>query len=446
MDHKHDGGYLSALRINRAQAFQLLLLAVVLGVGVNLLASDISDRVSVALRLALALILVLTALSFLLGRLLWPKSRERTFRGFFLYDRSTGLLAAGDMRYELGYYLKHYLDAAFAENQAVKAVWEKNPLSELSIPDKHKRQNDPNKSLELVRQAAEYFVLNSFSTCLSDHFRSNEYADQKLDTLSHTDIPDVLLQNRFMRIFAEPMENRAAFLDEPDSDTPRSAIVIAEASSGAFYERFELVLPKGWKVKRSANNRIEVFTRKFTLIVGTECPGYGVTLPASYGTDYLQLGPMFDQQGLKYSALQIDVSIQIIPRRTWLLSPRGWHYYQWIDEWIDQLEPNVSLDDYLVRIGWETAETTLLMLKPSSAVTPVEDPSDVTEDGAANSGQFDSGHRFGLGDRVEHATFGEGQVVGIEVGGIALVHFEGDPEDKVRKLMWDYAPIRIIEQ
>jgi len=155
---------------------------------------------------------------------------------------------------------------------------------------------------------------------------------------------------------------------------------------------------------------------------------------------------MFDQQGLKYSALQIDVSIQIIPRRTWLLSPRGWHYYQWIDEWIDQLEPNVSLDDYLVRIGWETAETTLLMLKPSSAVTPVEDPSDVTEDGAANSGQFDSGHRFGLGDRVEHATFGEGQVVGIEVGGIALVHFEGDPEDKVRKLMWDYAPIRIIEQ
>jgi hypothetical protein len=457
MNHERDTGYLSTLRINRSQAFQLLLLAVVLGIGVNLLATDLSIRLSDTARLALALALIGIGLTFLLGRLLWPKARERTFRGFFIYDHSAGLLARADARYQLGYYLKHYLDAAFAERPAVRALWDKNPISDLSVSNENEREGDPAKSLELVRQAAEYFVLSSFSTRLSDHFRSEQYTDQELDTLSHTDIPDVLLQNRFMQIFFEPMENRAAFLNEPSADPSAGKVVLAEASSGALYERFELVLPKGWKIKRSSINQIEVFTRKFVLIVKTDCPGYAINLPRSYGTDYLRLDSMRDEGGLRYSPFCLDVSIRIVPRRTWLVTPRGWHYYRWIDEWIEDLEPNVSLEAYLAQIGWETAETTFRILRSESGGPSERDHSSQVEEAESNFGTSEesdgepygwatkAGQQFHIHDRVEHATFGLGTVVGVEVGGIALVQFDEEPEEKIRKLMWDYAPIRIID-
>lgn len=452
MDLEREGGYLSTLRINRSQALQLVLLAVVLGLGVDLLATSISSHMDDAERLVLALAMILVALVLLLGRLLWPRARKRTFRGFFIYDHSSGGLAKADNRYELGYYLKHYLDAAFSERPAIKAAWEKNPLSELATSDENERDGDPDKSLELIRQAAEYFILSSFSTRLSDHFRSSEFADQELDTLSHTDIPDVLLQNRFMQIFFEPMENRAAFLDEPDTDGDGD-IVMAQASSGALYERFELVLPKGWKIKRSAVNQIEVFTRKFTLIVKTDCPGYAVNLPTLYATDYLSLGPMLGESGLRFSPYCLDISIGIVPKRTWLLTPSGWHYYRWIDEWIEELEPRVSLDAYLEVIGWEVAETAFRLNNPRSGEPVAE--GDIGEDEHLSfSQEFDteepgpelvSSPRFLIGDCVEHATFGLGEVIGVEVGGVALVRFDEDPE-KTRKLMWDYAPIRVIDR
>jgi DNA helicase-2/ATP-dependent DNA helicase PcrA len=44
------------------------------------------------------------------------------------------------------------------------------------------------------------------------------------------------------------------------------------------------------------------------------------------------------------------------------------------------------------------------------------------------------------GDDIVHASFGEGVVTGLEPGGVIVVRFTGDPQE--RKLMADYAPIR----
>ena len=47
---------------------------------------------------------------------------------------------------------------------------------------------------------------------------------------------------------------------------------------------------------------------------------------------------------------------------------------------------------------------------------------------------------FHTGDDVIHASLGEGVVIGTEPGGIVVVRFAEDGEE--RKLMADYAPIR----
>jgi hypothetical protein len=45
-----------------------------------------------------------------------------------------------------------------------------------------------------------------------------------------------------------------------------------------------------------------------------------------------------------------------------------------------------------------------------------------------------------VGERVEHAAFGMGEIVAIEPGGVVHVEFD----DGVRKLMWEYAPARRV--
>src|SRR5437764_2275400 len=50
------------------------------------------------------------------------------------------------------------------------------------------------------------------------------------------------------------------------------------------------------------------------------------------------------------------------------------------------------------------------------------------------------GATFELGDDVEHATMGEGVVIGLEPGGLVVVRFRSDGSE--RKLMMDYAPLK----
>ena len=47
---------------------------------------------------------------------------------------------------------------------------------------------------------------------------------------------------------------------------------------------------------------------------------------------------------------------------------------------------------------------------------------------------------FAVGDRVVHAKFGEGMVLGVEAGGVVRVFFSSLGEQK--SLLLDYAPMK----
>ncbi|MEA2392462.1 MAG: ATP-dependent helicase UvrD/PcrA [Solirubrobacteraceae bacterium] len=53
-----------------------------------------------------------------------------------------------------------------------------------------------------------------------------------------------------------------------------------------------------------------------------------------------------------------------------------------------------------------------------------------------------AGASFSVGDDVEHATMGEGVVIGQEPGGLIVVRFRSDGSE--RKLMMDYAPLKKV--
>jgi hypothetical protein len=444
-------GYLSLLRLNRAQALQIIGVGLILAVGVNLLASYISRNLSSTETLLVGVAVTALGALFVLGRVFRPRPREREFIGFFVYDKKENRIVKPDFEYELGYSIAKSLSSAFAEDASMKMIWDRNPIgANRPGEDNSTGDADPNKSLELIRQAAEYFVLENLSTRVSDHFRSGDFNKDELDTLSHTDIPDVLLQNRFLRTFAEPMEDRAAFVTSQPMGSSGGTIVMASGEGGALYRRFELVLPKDWRVHRSAANTIEIDAKRFKLTIVTKCEGWGAILPYGYVSDYL--GLLDDEDNVRYAERQISVSIKIAPRKAWLVGPRGWNYYRWIDEWIASLEPQIDQESYLNRIQFAGAETVLKLMKnwgrqagqsPSSP-TKLDSPrtGDSDNTSAAKTEQR-RGPTFALGDRVEHASFGPGVIVSSEESNTVDVEFE---PGTIRTFLVPYAPLRLIQR
>ncbi len=393
--------------------------------------------------LIVGLFAVVLAVTLLFARVIRPRPRTRRFEGFLIYDRRTSKLIEHDFDYEFGRNVGGYLDAAFAEDASIRAIWDRNPIGGESIPpDKEKRK----KSLDLLSQAAEYFVLSNFSTRLSDHFRSGDFDPRELDTLTHTDLPDVLLQNRFLRLFAEPMEDRAPFDFDPEVEAG-GRIYMANGQGGALYERFEMVLPRGWSVRRSDSGVIEIITRRFLLTVRTVCEGWGAVISPVYISDYLGLTPLVEDKKTCHSALRVDVTIDISPRSVWSLTDKSWKYYRWIDDWIADLEPQLSQVAYFRRIGFQHGQTVQRLLANRDHADKA-DRSAVSAGRAApkprrkTSRSETRGNPFVKGDVVEHATFGRGKVVGTEPEMIVIVRFNDD--GSTRKLMAPYAPLRLV--
>jgi hypothetical protein len=370
---EHDGAFLARLSASRRRGFELIAGAIVLSFGVNLLASYVNDRATARQALAAGAIATVGGLVVLAWRAIWPSPRERSYSGFIICDIKTNRLIAHPRRYRLAHDVEQYIASAFAENDALRAAWDRHPLAGNIGARRDASRVDNSKSLEIVRQATEYFVMSHLSTHLTDYFNTSDFEQSELEAYSHTDIPDVLLQNRFMKLFAEPMEERVAFgLEGERPHNEGWTTVLAYGAGGALYERFELVLPKGGRVARVSPTRVRVSTKRFSLDLSTEVSGFRASLPVGYEEVYLGLGPSLDDEGRsKRASFEVRVGISIVPSRHRLLSPVGWRYYRWIDEWLEALKEATDAVAYAAAIGYETAYTAYVLSRslPGGAMT-----------------------------------------------------------------------------
>ncbi len=189
----------------------------------------------------------------------------------------------------------------------------------------------------LPRDLVEYVVLNDLSTHLSDYFD-----EQQSDALLHItleNLPSSIRKNRFIEFFARPPEERPGFPGRTGavpsfSKTSVMTIVVG----GGLFERFELVLPAGASIARSAAETIVLTTRRFTMRLTTSSPGTVTSLPPAYLALYLGLGSRADGVLAVDSWLTVDIKF----RAGALLTPLGWAYYKWLDSWLAAVEKNMS--------------------------------------------------------------------------------------------------------
>lgn len=347
---------LAAALTSRSAIVELALAAVVLALGVNLLASAASAYY-VDQEWSLALLgasLALLSISMIARRTIAAGRIEQKLRGFVCFRRDTSELIDVP-RYSYVIEVKAFLEALFAENDAPKKLWEADPVHGTieADPANGTARMRTTAAGQLLVEATEYFLLEKLSTHLTDYFNRSEVDSSRLRELRREDIGAVVLSNRFLDTFSRPMRERAAFVDQTMSDDSLHERVVASFVNGLRFSEFDLVLPVGANVMRNAPNSISISTPKFKLTLTTHFGGFGVSLPR--GFEELYLG---DLKFTDVSAYDISVESIIEFKPFALLTRAGWIYHQWIDSFLAKLERDFSKHAFFDRIQWECALTT----------------------------------------------------------------------------------------
>ncbi len=192
--------------ISHQNLIELIVVAILLAFGVDLIAGHILASAIPNSRLALlvGVILCLGSVLYLAARLFGRRVESRTYQAFFIYNEKRNKIIPVP-RYKFSEAICRYMRAAFAENPALKLLWEKESLEDFF-------GDEPRKAAQLLSQATEYFLLAQLSTHLTDYFADEKFKKENLRKYFREDVPEVLLRNPFLEMFSRPMEHRPAFV------------------------------------------------------------------------------------------------------------------------------------------------------------------------------------------------------------------------------------------
>jgi hypothetical protein len=349
----------------RTSLLELFLIAFVLAMGVSLIA-DAMPRLLAMLplvQIAIGSLFCLATAGYLVLRFMGNGEQAREYQGFFVYDK-TNYAVLPVPQYDFASDIAGYLKSAFVENGALKVLWEKEPLSEIwkgikfTGDGKAIFPKQP-RSMQIVAEVSEYYVLEKLSTHLTDYFNRGDYAAKNLREYTRGDIPAVLLSNRFLELFSKPMQDRPHFVDQAMEKDTAGQIAWSGTREGARYSRFDLRLPRRSSVRRPQKNEIEIDTPRMTMLIQIIFQGFGAPLPR--GFESLYLGIQDVKHARELIELQVDVGITVHFKPGALLSTSGWEYYHWVDSFLGNLQADLSQTEFLSRINWETAYATYLL-------------------------------------------------------------------------------------
>lgn len=356
----------------RANLIELIVVAVLLALSVNLISSSLPSLIplSPAWTLVAGFFIGILALSYSGFRFISARHKTVSLKGLFIYDRKANSVISIP-RYKYGRKIADYLKAAFSENKALKTLWDKEPLREqIEVSDEGIIIKEL-RSHQLIAEATEYFILDELSSHLSTYFSKDRYQKNTLETFSRNDIPDVLLKNHFLELFSKEMEERPAFIKERaklEKSFPgklvyekgnetglynRKETPYAVGKGGALYNRFELVLPEKSKMSLSGDGEIEISTNRFCLLITVDFTKMCMLVP----NEFYQFIIGLDKKPKDVTEFEVQVRIDVTFKPGSFLSSKGWEYYYWIDSFLDEFEKNFSIDAFFDSIGWNESLT-----------------------------------------------------------------------------------------
>jgi hypothetical protein len=355
-------GILYDVLTEKKNIVSVIILTVIASLGVNLLAYGILQLTYLNFNLMLVLgtgLIIISILYFVII-MLSKRKKTKSYNGLFVVDNDNRHLIPVN-RYKYSEKLSSYFEAAFAENQDIKRIWDKS-FEKKSQFKTHSEEETiklikefmDRPERQLVKEATEYFVLNALSLHLSTYFNDAKFKEENLQKLERKHISNILPQNRFLDLISKPMPQRAAFIDECRSP---NNIVTQYSKSGAVYNRFELVLPKNTSVSRPNQDTIQIDTAKFVLSIVITYAGLSELLPHGFGKYYLGIDVLAKAEAIQSKVISININVSF--KFGTFLSNTGIQYYHWVDSFLNELEKDFSSEFFFKTIGWDNAVTVI---------------------------------------------------------------------------------------
>lgn len=151
------------------------------------------------------------------------------------------------------------------------------------------------------------------------------------------------------------MDNRAAFAcsDLHRNRDEEKRKVVAAYSSGAIYERFDLVLPEKSKIYQKNKNEIAIETPLLKITIICLFGGFGTVLPSGFHHYYLGI----NDSKRNYNDYQFHVEVVVNFKTRALFSKEKETYYAWLDSFLDMLANYMGEEEFFKRISWDSVYT-----------------------------------------------------------------------------------------
>lgn len=332
--------------------------SVLIAIGVNLFSTGIVELIGLKNRAIILIIFGLVTCIGVIIRIAYSKVKELNqtteIKGFVIYDEANRELIKVP-EYKISTDMVDYLQSAFSENKALEKLWQQDCINQFKIVGGKPGERAIGISTHsgaIFIELLEYCVIEKLSMHLSSYF-NNYYEKPKVREFQKSDVPEVLLKNRFLRLFSEEMLNRAAFTCDnslwDDDKEPGKRIVYARNSNGAIYKRFDLILPENSKITRKNKNEVVIETPILILTISCLFGAFGTVLKPGFYKYYLNItSPQRDYHDYEFN---VEVTVKFKIRS--LFSKEKEIYYAWVDSFLDELSSYISKDEFFEKINWD---------------------------------------------------------------------------------------------
>ncbi|MGN0319240.1 MAG: hypothetical protein ACI4E1_15050 [Lachnospira sp.] len=353
-------------RKEKHESVNIIVFSVILSTFINIISGalyeiyDFNPLVYVVCGSIVIVILILISLLYRIHKL----NVSIEYKGMFIIDKHDKNRLINIPNYRINNDMTKYLKSSFVENKVIKKIWEEGDFQKFDFfqsDDKGRIYAKCDDSINLLLELIEYSLIENFSIFISDYFNAL-HLHSKVKKWSKDSIPDLLLTNRFLKLFSEDMNNRNIFMEDTEGcDTSTiecEGTVLVSYKNGALFRRFDLYLPKGTTIHKNDKNSITIDTKLFILTIHYLYGGFSTVVDKEFYKYYIGNDGI-----INYHPYQFNINISVKYKCLSAFKPYDWKYYNWLDEYINELEHYCNKNTFLNDIGWEHDKSLIRVLR-----------------------------------------------------------------------------------
>jgi hypothetical protein len=344
----------------KTQLTKLIVTTIIFALGVNMIASSLVElTLNKKVILSIGILLSIFSLGFFVLDLVKRNTLYKKISIPLPFERATNKLIEIP-RFRINEDIIGILSATFKENKALEKLWNENRMSirednnsntkgTILVWGESSNEADvKNQAKEILKEAAEFFVIQDLSNHLADYFNGFENREKYVDVIKRNEIPDILIKNRIIYQLTAPFKERLPFI-QSDMKIPSSEenIIGIYGEDGTYYKNLILTLPKKTKVFKDTEGGLILDSNKFKVRINVINENYSYVLPEGF----LELYMKASEENVDIQTLILEIEAKIKPFAYFFT--KWWKLNNWFDVFFFDLLDKCSFESFIERIAWD---------------------------------------------------------------------------------------------